>query len=215
MGGEVLEGEVVDEAAAPPREGTQAWLQLQEHVLVLGRELPRCHRLDLEHGQLLEAEDDGRCQYVRPEKGRCGAPRLPQYGVCIVHAGGGNSDVREMGRRGAAAQARLKATRRLLAISPGRAADPRQMARMAAQGRADEIATALLAPLDDEDLSSLAQQRSAVTILDSLWPQETVQLTVEMPADAAGVQALGWAEMQQLAAQLLRDTSETEELEPA
>lgn len=210
MGGEVLEGEVVE-----PREGTLAWLRTQRQVEVFGRLLPAGHRIDTEKGSLLPLDDDRRCLYVRPEKGRCGAFRIEEFGVCIVHAGGGNSDVRAMGARGAAAQARLKATRRLLAISPAKASDPRQMARMAAQGRAEEIAAAMLAPLDDEELSSLAMQRSAVTILDSLWPQEHVQVTVEMPADAAGVQALSWPQMQALAARLLGDTTETAELEPA
>lgn len=205
---EVLEGEV-----EPLRPGSQAWLRAQPHTEVEGRRLPVVHRLDLVLGSLVETED-GRCQYVRPEKGRCGAPRLLGYGICLVHAGGG-SDLQEIGRKGAATQARLKVSRQMLGVGTVRSADPRQLSRVRAQARAEEIAEALLAPLDDADLGAMTKQRSAVTILDSLFPQETVQLSVEIPADAAGVQALSWAEMQALAAQLLGDTSETEALEPA
>ena len=208
-----LEGEIVE--AEQPREGTLAWLVEQPHIEVLGRRLPACHRLDVESGSLLDQADDGKCQYMRPTGQRCGAPRLPSYGICLIHAGGGNPDVRAMGKLGAAAQARLKVTRQTLGISASRAADPRQQARLAAQNRAQEIADGLLAPLDDPDLSSVARQRSAVTILDSLWPQEQTTVTVEMPSDEAGVQSLSWAQMQHLAAQLLGDNEVTEQLDPA
>lgn len=212
---EPLDGEIVDEAAAPPREGTLAWLQLQEHVHIDGLgEIPARHKLDLVEGSLYLGEDDGRCRYERPERGRCGAPRLLAYGLCLVHAGGG-SDMSEIGKRGGAAKTRLRLHRQVLGIGPSRAADPRQLARLRAHSRAEEIAAALLAPLDDSEISALAQQRSAVTILDTLWPQQTVQLTVEMPADSEGVSGMGWADMQALAAQLLGDSTETAELEPA
>jgi hypothetical protein len=210
---EAVEGEIVEE---PPREGTLAWLQLQPTVEVEGLGLiPACHRLNLDAGAIYLGEDDGRCRYIRPEVGRCGATRMRAYGLCPRHAGGGPTDMHALAKRGAATQARLRLSRKLLGVGTVRGADPRQIARVRAHARSEEIADALLAPLDDDQLSALAQQRSAVTILDALYPQQTVQVTVEMPADEAGVQALGWQEMQTLAAQLLGDTSETEALDPA
>jgi hypothetical protein len=198
-----------------PREGTLAWLRLQPHVEIDGRTIPGCHRLDLDAGSLLTlAEDDGRCQYVRPSGERCGAPRTLDYGLCLVHSGGG-SDLAEIGRKGSATKTRLRIARQALGIGSVRTADPRTLSRIRAQARAEEIAEALLAPLDADDLGAMTRQRAAQTILDALWPQQTVSLSVEVPADEAGVQTLGWREMQQLAAQLVGDTPETEALNPA
>lgn len=210
----VLEGEIIEpEPQSQAARGTLAWLAEQPHVEIEGLKLPACHRLDLDAGSL--GEDDGRnCRYVRPDGRRCGAPRLLDYGICLVHAGGG-SDLQEIGRKGAATQARLRVARQFLAVGSVRSADPRQLSRIRAQARAEEIASQLLAPLDDSTLSATAQQRSAVTILDALWPQQTVSLTVEVPSDEAGVQGLTWQEMQSLAAQLLGDSTETHELDPA
>ena len=208
---EVLEGEIVQ-----PERGTLAWLRAQEHVEVVeGRRLPVMHRLDLNAGKLLQTSpDDTRCQYERPDGRRCGAPRLLDYGICLIHSGGG-SDLQEMGKKGAATKTRLRIARQTLGIGSSRTADPRSLSRIRAQARAEEIAAQLLAPLDDKALSATAQQRSAVTILDALWPQQTVSLTVEVPSDEAGVQGLSWQEMEALAAQLLGDTTGTPELEPA
>lgn len=205
-----LDGEIVLDT---PQEGTLLWLQLQEHGQVLGRELPLRHRLDVEHGQLLDQEDDGKCQYVRPDGRRCGAPRLLAYGICLVHAGGG-ADPSEIGAKGGAAKTRLRLRRQLLGIGPNRSADPRQIARLAAHDRAEEIAAALLAPLDDAKLSAMGQQVAALRILDATFPQQTVQLTVEMPADSGAVAGMGWSDMQALAAQLLGDTGVTEDDAP-
>ena len=69
--------------------------------------------------------------------------------------------------------------------------------------RAERLAEALLAPLDDEALGSLAQQRAAVTVLDATFPLQQTTVEVELPAEEAGVQALGWEQMQALAARLL------------
>jgi len=208
-----LDGEIVEEQ---PPEGTLAWLALQPTVEVDGLTLPACHRVDLSLHTIFHGEDDGRCRVTHKATGaRCQAPRTRRYGLCMPHAGGGARDLKAIGARGGAALARLRLQRRTLGIGAKTAADPRQLARLRAHNRAEEIASALLAPLDDSDLSALSQQRSAVTILDTLWPVQQVTVTVDVPADEAGVQALGWAEMQALAAQLLGDTEETPALNSA
>ena len=199
-----------------PREGTLAWLRLQPHTEVDGRSIPGCHRLDLDAGHLLHLDaDDGRCQYVRPSGERCRAPRLLDYGICNVHAGGGMQDQAAMSKVAHAQKAKLKLARTTLGISARRAADPRQLSRVLAQARAQEIAEALLAPLDADDLGPMTRQRAAQAILDALWPQEQLSVTLEVPANEGEVQAMGWREMQQLASELLRDSTETAELEPA
>jgi len=209
-----LEGEVVE--AETPREGTLAWLELQEHVDIAGLgEIPACHRLDLSSMTLYLGLDDGYCRVQHADGRRCRAPRTQRYGLCMPHAGGGARDHAAMSRLAHAQKARLRVARTQLGIGAQRTSDPRQIARIEAQARANDIAAALLAPLDDGDLSAMAQQTSALRILDAVSPQQTVTVTVDVPQDEAGVQGMTWAEMQALAAQLLGDTTETQQLEPA
>jgi len=181
-----------------PREGTLAWLQLQEHVEVDGLLLPRCHRVP---GKL--AEPDGRCRVIKQSGERCGSVPTRLYGICITHLGGGEQNGARLSRIGNQAKLRLKTQRQLLGISANRTGSARQMARLEAQQRAADVAAALLAPLDDSDLGSLSRQAAAVKILDATEPIQTASVEVELPADETGVQGLGWAEMQQLAAKLL------------
>lgn len=188
------------DATEPPREGTLAWLQQQPHVDVLGLSLPHCHRVP--EGSTL-AEPNGYCRVIKPSGERCRAPGTRHYGLCLPHVGGGAQDLTAMGQAGNAAKVRLKAQRHLLGIGPARAANPRQIARVQAMARAERLAEALLAPLDDDDLSSLAQQRAAVTVLDATFPLQQATVELELPAEEAGVQALGWEQMQALAARLL------------
>jgi len=107
-----------------------------------------------------------------------------------------------MGARANARKAVLRERRSLLGIGARRHADARQIARVEALERAADLSAALLAPLDDDTLGSLARQRAAVTVLDATFPLATATLEVQLPADQAGVQALGWQQLQQLAAQL-------------
>lgn len=129
------------------------------------------------------------------------------YGICVVHAGGGGATdpeaLRRMSAKGHAAKTRLRIQRQTLGIGPNRVGNPREHARIQAMARAERLAEALLAPLDDEALSSLAQQRAAVTVLDATFPLQQATVELELPAEEAGVQALGWEQMQALAARLL------------
>jgi hypothetical protein len=183
-----------------PRPGTLAWLQQRPHVDVLGLSLPNAHRIAA--GSTL-AEPDGRCRVIRPNGERCRSVPTRLYGICISHLGGGEQDGARLSKIGNQTKVRLKAQRRLLGISGIRTANPRQIARVAALERAETLAEALLAPLDDIDLGSLARQRAAVTVLDATFPIQTTQVEVEIPADSDGVEALGWEQMQALAARLL------------
>jgi len=194
----------IEQSVEAPREGTLAWLQQQEHVDVLGLQLPRTHRVP--EGSTL-AEANGHCRLVRPDGTRCTAPSTRLYGLCIVHAGGGGGhDYAAMSRKGNAAKVRLKAQRSLLGIGDNRIGSPRQRARLLAAQRAADVAEALLAPLDDAELGSMLRQRAAVAILDSTEPIQHATVEVEIPAEAAGVDGLSWQDMKALAARLLPDT---------
>src|SRR5215475_2269131 len=142
------------QAEQTPREGTLAWLELQPHELVLGLELPACHRIP--EGSELAEPDGSHCRVVRPELGRCQARPTRRYGVCLAHAGGGgwrdSDEAREMGARANASKAVLRARRQVLGIGARRSADPRQVARVLAHGRAERVAAALLEPIDDLEL---------------------------------------------------------------
>ena len=210
---EPLTGEVVE-----PKEGSLAWLEQQPTVLIDGLgPIPVGHRLKLDDGgTLMLGEDDGRCRYVKPDGVRCGAARMHRYGICVVHAGGGAGDMSRIGKLGGQAKARLRMNRQLLGISHARTADPRQALRLAALASAQTLADAALAPLHDPDLGSLARHGAALRILDATFPQEQVTVSVDLPADEAGVQALSWQDMQALATQLLAPHSDhTVELEGA
>jgi len=197
---EPVEGAELVEA---PREGTLAWLALQQHELVMGRELPACHRIPDGASFRSDAERGGRCALVRSDGSVCGAVATRRYGVCLVHCGGGASDLAEMSRQGAAKLARLRIRRELLGVGPRTAGNPRALARLAAAERAEELAAALLAPIGARGLGPLEQQRAAVAVLDATFPLQAATLEVEVPADAEGVGSMGWAEMQSLAAKLL------------
>lgn len=186
----------------PPREGTLAWLQQQPHVDILGLSLPTCHRIP-EGSQLAEA--NGHCRVIKPSGERCRAPATRLYGVCLVHVGGGGADLAEMRAKSATARLKLKTQRQLLGVGPSRVGSARQRARFQAAARAAEVAEALLAPLDDEALGSMLKQAAAVKILDATEPLQTSTVEVELPAEEAGIEALGWMEMQALAARLLEE----------
>ena len=204
--------DVDQDAQAPPREGTLDWLALQPTVLVDGLELPAVHRVPA--GATLAPDDGRNCRVVRPDGVRCGAPRTRSYGVCLVHAGGGSRDHAALSRQGHAAKAKMRQRRTLLGIGAHRSGDPRQIARVAALARAESLADALLAPLDDDELGSLARQRAAVVALDATFPLATASIEVSLPVDEASVSTLSWQEMQVLAARLL-DQDETYQDVPA
>jgi hypothetical protein len=69
--------------------------------------------------------------------------------------------------------------------------------------RAADVAAAMLAPLDDEALPSMARQAAAVRLLDATWPLQQVTLEAELPADEAGLEGMSWQQMQALALELL------------
>jgi hypothetical protein len=70
--------------------------------------------------------------------------------------------------------------------------------------RAEELARAIVeGPLDDPELASVERQLAAIRALDATYPQAQTSIEVELPADEAGIEAMGWQEMQQLAARLL------------
>lgn len=194
--------DTASEAEEPPRYGSLAWLALHEHVTVQGRELPSVHRVPNGARLLDDSERGGKCAVVKLDGAQCGSPATRVYGVCIVHAGGG-ADPRGIAPQGGAARSRLRVRRELLGIGPRTAANPRALARLAAQERAEEVAAALLAPLDDRKLGSLELQAAARTILGETFPLSTATIEVELPGDAAQVGAMGWADMQALAARLL------------
>jgi hypothetical protein len=185
----------------PPKRGTLAWLQLQEHVLWEGVEVPAVHRIP--DGALRHpGDDDGRCRVVWEDGRRCGATRMRAYGICSAHAGGG--DPQAASERGHAKKAVLRQRRALLGIGPNTAANPRQIARLAALGRAEEIAAALVdGPLDDASLSAVERQQAVIRTLSETFPLQQLTVEVELPADAAAVSDMGWEAMQQLAGRLL------------
>lgn len=70
--------------------------------------------------------------------------------------------------------------------------------------RAEDYAQAVVdAPLDDAELGSVARQQAAIRALELLYPQATLQASVELPADSDGVASMGWQDMQALAASLV------------
>lgn len=190
------------EGEETPRYGSLAWLELQEHVTVLGRELPAVHRVPPGSSFLTDSERGTRCALVKPDGTACRAPGTKRYGLCIVHSGGG-SDPAAMSAKGTAALARIKLRRETLGIGPRGGGNPRALARMAAAERAEDLAGALLAPLDDRKLSSLERQGAARVILGETFPLQAGTVELELPADPASMGAMGWAEMQALAARLL------------
>jgi hypothetical protein len=203
----------IEESSGPevidaPRPGSLAWLQALPSVEVQGFELPNVHRIP-EGGSLVVGDDDGRCRVTFPDGHRCGATRVRAYGVCIVHAGGGGFiDPKEMSRKALAVKLARRERRELLGIGPRRAASARQIARVHAIERAEQLAAALVdGPLDDESLGSIERQQAALRAIDATFPLASVSAELSIPSDADGVAAMGWSEMRALAAQLLEDSS--------
>ena len=121
--------------------------------------------------------------------------------MCSVHAGGG--DPASASRLGNAQKARLKARRSLLGIGSQRVANPRAIARLHALERAEDIAKALVTdPLDSNDLTAFERQTAVIRALDATFPLQSMTVEVELPADEAGIGAMGWEDMQRLAGQL-------------
>jgi hypothetical protein len=58
-------------------------------------------------------------------------------------------------------------------------------------------------PLDDPKLASVERQLAALRAVEATFPQAQMSVEVELPADAAGVRALGWEQLQALASRLL------------
>jgi len=147
-----------------------------------------------------EGSDDGYCRLVRADGTRCGAARTRAYGLCSGHAGlGGVNRDPSMAARLAGQSRREKArTRMLLGITPRTAADPRQLARLRAHERAEEIARALIDdPLDRiEDAGK--RQAAVIAGLEQAWPSVRATIEAELPEDEAGMQALGWEELRKL-----------------
>jgi hypothetical protein len=156
-----------------------------------------------EGASFYEGADDGRCRVVKLDGTRCAAIRVKAYGLCGGHAGIGGVARDPVGaaRQAHAEKARRRQARLVLGISPRRAADPRQLARLRAQERAEELAAALIdAPLDDTSLSTLQRQQAVVTGLGEAFPKETAQLAIDLPDDPEAVRALSWEDLKALAA---------------
>jgi hypothetical protein len=184
-----------------PKRGTLAWLQARPTVDFAGLSLPDVHRVP--EGAEIGEPDGHRCRVVI-DGARCGGTRVKAFGVCIGHAGGGDPDAASLA--GHAGKARLRQRRLLLGIGPSSVANPRQLARMAAQERAEEIAAALVdGPLDDRSLTAIERQRAVIATLDATHPLQQASLEIELPADADGVAAMGWQELQGLASRMLEE----------
>jgi hypothetical protein len=152
-----------------------------------------------------EGEDDARCRVVKPDGERCRAPRIVRYGICAGHSGLGlAADPVAAEQRSKEVRARWKARRTLLGIPASGRANPRQLARLKALQRSEELAEALVdGPLDDPDLGSMQRQLAAARVVDATFPLAEATVEVELPATAEGVTALSWDQMKVLAARLL------------
>ena len=194
-----LVGEVVEDG---PARGSLAWLESLPTVEVLGRELPTVHRIPDGSAWRSDEERGSRCALLKPGGVACGAPATRRFGVCLIHCGGG-ADPAAMSPKGTAKLARLKVQRELLGVGPRGMANPRMVARVAAAARSEELAEALLAPLDDRKLGSMDRQTAARVILGETFPLASATLEVELPTSPDAVAELGWAELQALAARVL------------
>jgi hypothetical protein len=126
------------------------------------------------------------------------------YGLCIVHLGGGMRDMAANARKAHEAKSKLRIRRQLLGVGPARVAQPRQIARLRAQERAEELAEALVdGPLDDAELGSLARQAAVIRALDATFPLQTATVELELPAEPEAMGSMSWQDMQALAARLL------------
>jgi hypothetical protein len=164
--------------------------------------LPETARIP-EGATFWEGDDDGYCRVIKADGGRCQGVRLRAYGLCQGHAGTSKllSDPAGYARKGAAGKARIRERHKLLAAH---GVNPRRAAREVAIRRSDAVVRALVDdPLDDETLSTVARQRAVIGMLDAVFPLATVSAEIELPADAEGVEQLGWSDMQRLASRLM------------
>jgi hypothetical protein len=164
--------------------------------------LPETARIP-EGATFWEGADDGYCRVVKADGSRCQGIRMKAYGLCAGHAGTSRiyEDPRAMQKKGAVAKVRARERRSLL-VSTGM--NPRRAAREVAIRRSDAVVRALVDdPLDDETLSTVARQRAVIGMLDAVFPLATVSAEIELPADAEGVEQLGWSDMQRLASRLM------------
>jgi hypothetical protein len=155
-------------------------------------------------------EDDGQCRVVKLDGERCRAERMLAYGICSGHAGRGlAANPAEAQRRSKEVRARWKARRHLLGIGPSGRANPRALARLKALERSEELAEAILAPLDDPDLGTVQRHLSALRVVDAVFPLAEATVELEIPADP---EAMGWADMQRLARLLSLDAHGVERI---
>jgi hypothetical protein len=157
-----------------------------------------------------QGEDDGTCRLIRPDGQRCRARRTRATGLCPGHSGTGlAASPAEASRLSAQAKAARSRRRLLLGITARQGAQPLALARIAATERAEDYARAVVdAPLDDTELGTVARQQAAIRALELLYPQATLQASVELPTDASDVGAMGWQDMQALAAQLVTSSNQ-------
>jgi hypothetical protein len=154
---------------------------------------------------LYDGPDDGSCRVIKEDGSRCRATRVKATGRCPGHSGigGVSRDPKAASQLAHAEKRKRSAARMQLGISARRASTPLQAARVAAQMRADDYARAIVDEPLDRITEPISKQRAAIAALELLYPQATLRLEVDAPQDEQGVEALGWAEMQQLAASLL------------
>jgi len=154
-----------------------------------------------------EGTDDGLCRVIRPDGSRCRRVRIKAYGVCGGHAGTTPlaRDPAAHSRLAHASLREARTRRATLGIGARRIGSARAHARLKALERVEELADALIAPLDDEDLSSVARQVAALRLLDAVEPVQSVSLSLDVPDDPDAVSSLDWQSMQALAASLLSE----------
>jgi len=176
-----------------PKPGTLAWLLTLPTVDVHGFELPSVHRVP-EGGSMVLGDADGRCRVVRPDGARCKSPSLRAFPACLVHAGGGgftSEGARAMSKRAHAVKIARRERRELLGIGPRRAASARQIARVHAIERAEQLAAAIVdGPLDDPSLTTVERQRAALAAVDATFPLAHVSAEVSIPAGAEDAAAM-------------------------
>lgn len=154
-----------------------------------------------------DGPDDTHCRIVKADGQRCRSTRMLATGLCPGHSGTGiSADPGSYSTLGHAERKRRAAARATLGISARRAATPVQAARIRAQLRADDYATAIVdRPLDDPDLSTIARQRAAIDAIELLFPKTTTTLELELPSEPDEVRQMSWQDMQGLASRLLED----------
>jgi hypothetical protein len=146
--------------------------------------------------------DDTCCRVIHVDGRRCLGIRMLETGLCPPHSGRSKilDDPRGMQARAAQGKVRARERRAVLATN---GSNPRRAAREAAIRRSDAVVRALVdAPLDDENLSTMQRHKAVLGMLDAVFPLSTTSVEIELPSDP---EALGWSDMQRLAAQLLGD----------